>query len=154
MAPHHQVVTLCEHALKHSFSELILLTDIDLAARGADARRIAGTARRWGLERAVLFAATLLRELMGTDVPALREVRIDSPGWADRLFLRWALRRRWNGLSALGFLAMSRGAAGKARFVREALRPRGKGVEALRSRSAGGRVLRAVEMIRAGLTSP
>src|SRR5262249_54995404 len=28
LAPHHLVVTLCEHALKHSFSTLILLTDI------------------------------------------------------------------------------------------------------------------------------
>jgi hypothetical protein len=144
MAPEHQVVTLCEHALKHSFSELILLTDIELAARSADAASVAETARRWGLERAVFYASVLLRRLMGAEVAALRRVRID-PSWLDRAFLRWTMRRRWNGLSALGYLAMAGGVKGKARFVREALAPKER--EALRTPSLGGRLRRAMEMV-------
>jgi hypothetical protein len=43
-------VTLCEHALKHSFAELIHLTDLELASRGIDWSLVDDTARRWGLE--------------------------------------------------------------------------------------------------------
>lgn len=151
MAPHHLVVTLCEHALKHSFGELILLTDLELASRGADGGRIAETARRWGLERAVHYARVLLRDLTGARPPALEGVRVPEIGWEGRAFLGWARRRRWDGLSALGLLSMARGARAKLRFVREALAPRtGSG---LRTRSVGGRVGRALEMIRRGFTS-
>ncbi|HLF93426.1 MAG TPA: nucleotidyltransferase family protein [Planctomycetota bacterium] len=145
MAPHHQVVTLCEHALKHSFSELILLTDIELAGRDADPGLVAETASRWGLERAVHYARVLLRDLMEAETAALERVPVPPPGWEGRAFLGWARRRRWNGLSALGFLSMARGFRAKARFVREALAPRS--TEGLRTRTVAGRVGRALEAL-------
>jgi hypothetical protein len=154
MASHHRVVTLCEHALKHSFSELIHLTDIELAARGVDAALVAETSRRWGLERAVFYAAALLRDLAGVVSPALGRVRLPSPGWDGRAFLACARRRRWDGLSALGLLSMARGWRGKARFVLEALVPARGGSEGLRTRTLGGRVGRAIGMVCRGLTSP
>jgi putative nucleotidyltransferase-like protein len=149
LAPHHQVVTLCEHALKHSFSELIHLTDLELASRGVDAGLVAETARRWGLEGAVHYARVLARDLMGIEIPALGAVRPPALGWEGRAFLAWARRRRWNGLSALGFLSMTRGIRQKARFVRETLAP--EGVEGLTTPTVGGRIRRALEMM---LTSP
>lgn len=142
MAPHHLVVTLCEHALKHSFSELILLTDIELAARGADAALVAETAWRWGLGCAVHYARVLLRDLMGVEPPALARIPLPPPGWEGRAFLGWARRRRWNGLSALGFLSMARGFRAKARFIGEALAPRS--TEGLRTRTVTGRLGRAL----------
>lgn len=140
LAPHHLLVTLCEHALKHSFAELIHLTDIELASRGVDWTLAAETARRWGLEAALHFAVILLRDLAGVESPGLRHagsVRLD---WAGRAFLSMARRRRWNGLSALGLMSMTRE---KLRFVRETLSP--PSTEGLRTRTVMGRLRGALK---------
>jgi len=141
LAPHHLLVTLCEHALKHSFAELIHLTDVELASRGADWALVAETARRWGLEPAVHYALVLLRDLAGVESPGLRRFRATPVDWAGRAFLALARRRRWNGLSALGLLSMTRQ---KARFVREAFAPRR--TEGLRTRTLMGRLKGALRM--------
>ena len=148
MAPHHLVVSLCEHALKHSFSELILLTDIEIASRGADWPRVADCARRWGLDRAVLYALVLLRDLMGVESPGLEALRARPLGGEGRLFLALARRRRWDGLSALGLLSMT---SEKGRFVREALAPRREASEGFTSRTLGSRLRRAAGMVWRGL---
>lgn len=147
----HLVVLLCEHALKHSFSELILLTDIELASRGADWERVGETARRWGLERAVAISLHLLRDLMGVTRPVGRSFSGRPLGWAGEALLRLARFRRWNGLSALGYLAMARG--GELRWVREALAPSREGSEGYATRTWPGRIRRAAGMAWAGLTS-
>jgi hypothetical protein len=141
LSPHHLVVTLCEHALKHSFAELIHLTDLELASRGADADLVADTARRWGLEPAAHFALVLLRDLAGVEPPALRRLRSTRVDWAGKAFLAMARRRRWNGLSALGLMSMTRQ---KARFVREALAP--PRTDGLRSRTLMGRLKGALRL--------
>lgn len=153
MAPHHLVVTLCEHALKHSWEHLIHLTDIELAARKSDPGEVAGAARRWGLELAVHFAHLLIGELMEVATPALKLARAPSLGPEGRILLGMARRRRWSGLSALGFLSMARGWADKARFVRQALAPSAETSGGYRSRSMGRRVGRACRMIWSGITS-
>lgn len=140
LAPHHLLVTLCEHALKHSFAELIHLTDIELASRGVDWALVADTSKRWGLEHAVHFALVLLRDLAGVESAGLRPVRLD---WAGRAFLAMARRRRWNGLSALGLMSMTRE---KLRFVRETLVPPKR--DGLRTRTVMGRIWGA---LRTGL---
>ena len=122
-----------------------------MAGRRADPSLVAETSRRWGLDRAVFYAATLLRDLMGVESPALTRVSLRSPGWDGRAFLACARRRRWDGLSALGFLSMAKGWREKARFVRESLGPERS--EGYRTRTLGGRVGRAVGMICRGLTS-
>lgn len=152
MARHHLVVTLCEHALKHSYETLLLLADIELASRGADWRLVAEAARRWGLEEAVACALVLLRDLMGVESAGLSWVRRPRGG-AGALLLRLARRRRWNGLSALGYLSMAQGVRAKARFVRESLAPRRSESEGLRSRTLGKRLWRAASMILKGVTS-
>jgi len=138
LAPHHLLVTLCEHALKHSFAELIHLTDIELASRRVDWTLVGETARRWGLEKAVAYALTLLRELAGVETPGRREIELD---WSGRAFLALARRRRWNGLSALGLLSMTRE---KVRFVRETLAPPKR--EGLRTRTVMGRLWGALKL--------
>jgi hypothetical protein len=148
LAPHHLVVTLCEHALKHSFSTLIHLTDVELASRGVDWDRVAGTARRWGLEGAVLYALLLLRDLAGLRSPGLDHFRGVRPDWAGRAFLALARRRRWDGLSALGMLSLTRE---KGRYLREVFSPPGR--EGLRTRSVIGRLHRAAARLAGGLTS-
>jgi len=138
MAPHHLLVTLCEHALKHSFAELIHLTDIELVSRGVDWDLVGDSARRWGLENAVYYALALLRDLAGLETPGFRRPRLD---WAGRVFLALARRRRWNGLSALGLMSMTRQ---KGRFVRETLAPPKR--DGLRTRTVMGRLWGALKV--------
>jgi len=151
MARHHLVVTLCEHALKHSFEALVYLTDIELASRGVDWGLAAEVSRRWGLERPVRWALVLLRDLMEVESPGLGRLAAGPPGWGERVFLR-AARRRWRaGLSALGYLSMARGAGAKARFVREALFPGRRQSEGFTSRSPWARLGRAASLLWQGV---
>jgi hypothetical protein len=148
LAPHHLFVTLCEHALKHSYSTLIHLTDIELASRALDWDAVSSTARRWGLEAAVLYSLTLLRDLAGVRSPGLESFRDLRPDWAGKAFLGLARRRRWDGLSALGLMSLTRD---KVRFVREAFSP--PRLEGMRTRTAIGRLRRAVGRLAGALTS-
>jgi hypothetical protein len=147
MAPHHFLVALCEHALKHSYAHLVLLSDIELASRGADWGLVRRTAERWGLTSAVRWALALIRSLMGVRSPGLGSF----PGREGRAFLAAARLRRWDGLSALGFLSMAQGVRQKARFVREALAP--GSVAGLASAGWARRFGRAAGMVWSGLTS-
>lgn len=148
LAPHHRVVTLSEHALKHSYSTLIHLSDLELAGRGVDWDAVADTARRWGLENAVLYGLLLLRDLMGVRSPGLERFRQVTPDWAGRAFLGLARRRRWDGLSVLGMLSLTQE---KGRYVREILSP--PRTEGLRTRSLMGRLRQAAVRVAGGLTS-
>lgn len=144
MAPHHLLVTLCEHALKHSYDALVHLTDIELAARRADWERVADAARRWGLVRPVAYALLLLRDVMGVRSPGLSGFADSAGGLEGRALLALARARRSRGLSALGLLSMSGGAAGRLGFVRDALSPRAEDREGLSTRSLTGRAVRAL----------
>jgi hypothetical protein len=147
LAPHHRFITLCEHALKHSYAELIHLTDLELSGKGIDWALVADAARRWGLEPAVYYALVLLRDLAGVRLAGLDRIRprID---WSGRAFLALAQRRRWDGLSALGLMSMT---SQKGRFVRETLRP--PRTDGLRTRSLAGRIGGALRYVGRGLTS-
>ena len=139
LAPAHRIVSLCEHALKHSFDSLLHLADIELCWRSVDRERAVDVARRWGLERALAWSLLLVRDLM--EVPlAVPPAR--PPGWAGRLLLSRARRRRGGG-SWLGYLDGAEGWAEKAAFVRDALMP-GEAGEGLRSKSAAVRLWRAL----------
>jgi len=148
LAPPHLLVTLCEHALKHSFSALILLTDIELVSRGIDWEAVADVSRRWGLDAAVFYSLVLLRDLMDLRSPGLDHFRDLDPDWAGQAFLALLRRRRWDGLSALGLLSLTRE---KARFVREAFAPSRS--EGMRTRTVMGRLRRAAGRVVGGLTS-
>jgi hypothetical protein len=148
LAPHHLVVTLSEHALKHSYSTLIHLTDLELASRRVDWDAVADTARRWGLEKAVLYGLLLLRDLLGVRSPGLDRFRGVRTDWAGRAFLGLARRRRWDGLSALGMLSLT---TEKARYLKETFSPPGR--DGLRTRSVMGRLRQAAVRVAGALTS-
>lgn len=148
----HLVVTLCEHALKHSYRALIHLTDVEIASRSVEWGAVADTARRWGLERPVRYALVLLRDLMGVVSPGLDFMRPEPLGWAGRAFLLAARGRRWDGLSALGLLSMAPGVGGKARFLKETLAPPREALPGLRTASTWGRLGRAFSLAWQGMT--
>jgi hypothetical protein len=148
LAAPHLLVTLCEHALKHSYSTLIHLTDIELASRGVDWKAVVDVSRRWGLENVVLYALVLLRDLMDVRSPGLDHFQGVHPDWTGRAFLALLRRRRWDGLSALGLLSLTRE---KARFLRESISP--PRTEGLRTRTVMGRLRRAAGRVVGALTS-
>ncbi|HLY11602.1 MAG TPA: nucleotidyltransferase family protein [Planctomycetota bacterium] len=148
LARHHLIVALCEHALKHSYSTLIHLTDLELASRAVDWDAVSATARRWGLEKAVLYSLLLLRDVMGVRSPGLDRfgaVRLD---WVGRAFLGLVKRRRWDGLSALGLLSLT---TQRTRFIRESFSPPRQ--EGFRTRTVMGRLRRAAGRVAGALTS-
>jgi len=120
MAPHHLLLTLCEHALKHSYDALIHLADIDRAWRaGVEKVRVFDTARRWGIEPAMRLGLFLASRILGTPV----HVR-PSPGFLSRWILRSVREdRRWAGLGALGYMMMAKGWRDRGRFLRASLSP-------------------------------
>jgi hypothetical protein len=142
LARHHLLVTLCEHALKHSFDALIHLSDIELAGRDADWEKAADVARRWKLSGAVRLALVLVRDLLGKSGDGLRILGEGPVGPEGRWLLAQARRRRPGG-SWLGYLALQEGWGGRLSFVRRALAPGAEG-EGLRTRSLGGRVARVL----------
>jgi hypothetical protein len=147
--PLHRFLLLAEHALKHSYGELIHLTDLELASRGLDGAAVAELAARWGLSGPLFYACRLLEDLMEARPWRLA---LPEPGWEGKLFLALTRRHRWDGLSGLGLLGLARGSRG--RFLREVLAPGERGSRGYRSRTVGKRLLRSAELIWKGLTSP
>ncbi len=152
LSPAHRFVSLCEHALKHSYAELIHLTDLDLVSRNLDWEAAADVAGRWGLTEAVAYALLLLRALAGRESEGLRRFGAGSIPWEGRLFLALARRHRWDGLSGLGLLSLARGR--RLRFVRELFSPPDESSAGYRSRTVGKRLCRAAGMLWRGITSP
>ena len=154
--PEGTYVLVCEHALKHSFSALLYLSDVSAVWTGLkpDPSATIALGRRWGVEMAVRYASILARELLGAPIDDCLTRRTGIRG-EGRILLRSALSgRRWNGLSALGFLSMHREWRAKWRFFRGALAPSDGDVE-LFGKQSGGRVVRrawrALSMIAGGL---
>lgn len=152
LSPAHRFVSLCEHALKHSYAELIHLTDLDLVSRHLDWAEVGEVAARWGLTHAVVYSLLLLRSLTGRESEGLRHFRASSLPWEGRLFLSLARRHRWDGLSGLGLLALARGR--QLRFVREVFSPPEEAGRGYRSKTVGKRLLRAAGLLWRGITSP
>ncbi|MBI2901458.1 MAG: nucleotidyltransferase family protein [Planctomycetes bacterium] len=141
MAPHHLLVTLCEHALKHSYDALIHVADIDRAWRaGADADLAFGAARRWGIEPALRWGLYFAKEILGTPV----DVRAPA-GALERWVARWVREdRRWPGLGAVGYLSMARGWRERAGFVRGSFAPPRRDVEGFGKRAGPWNVARRI----------
>lgn len=144
----HRFVSLCEHAMKHSYAELIHLTDLELASRGVDWDAVEDVAERWGLRGAVTMSLVLLRDLMGAESPGLGRFLNRPLGWAGRAFLALARRRRWNGLSGLAWLELCGGR--RLKWAKEVLAPPGRGY---RTTGRTRRLGRALGMAWSGLTS-
>lgn len=139
MAPHHLLVTLAEHALKHSYDALIHLVDLDRVCRsGVDLASARLAAERWGVAPALRLGLHLARGMLGTPVDA------EPPRGALERWIARSVRadRRWAGLGAVGYLAMAPGWRAKARFLRASLVPPARDVETFRKTPGWGNVAR------------
>jgi hypothetical protein len=125
LCPAHQVVFLCEHALRagHSFDRLILMYDIHCILRSfstpAFRQELIEETRLFGLSRPVYSGLSIVRRY-GVSVPAsvLAELKPRRLDIGEKFFLYLQFNNfRIRGSSLLVHLAMHRGLTAKIRFI-------------------------------------
>lgn len=92
LAPHHQLLHLSEHALKHSYHPLQVVLDIHqtLNYRGEefDWERLVNEAEEFGLKGPLFYGLWLSKDFFHTGVPqwVIESLRPQRPGLAERVF--------------------------------------------------------------------
>lgn len=126
LCPEHQVIYLCEHALRvnHSFDRLILIYDIFYVIRAFKLRIkwdfIAKEARQFNLAKLVFFSLTIVRHYTSLIVPEemMRSLYPEALTCGEKYFLHLQCNnQRFRGSSILIYLAMNKGFIEKGRFL-------------------------------------
>lgn len=133
LRPEHAVLLLCEHAMKHSFSAFVHISDIcamldrlgtdknEYLALGLDFNKLESLTKQWRLETPVNIAFKLIKKYL--QVPIDYNF-FELSGFDGRFFSNQVLsNKRWNGLSAFGYLSMLPTIREKILFVKDSLFP-------------------------------
>ena len=131
LAPCHQLIHLCEHALKHSYAHGYLLQDIGrlLGYYGNSFpwHKLITETKAFRLERPVYYALDFAQRLCGTVIPATVLETLKPTGFAflEKRFCRAVLKGRVaeSHLCDVVYLAMHEGVGAKLRFMRGVLFP-------------------------------
>jgi hypothetical protein len=130
--PEHQLIYLCEHALRinHSFDRLILIYDIfyviNTPKYQIDWDVVVQEVRSFKLERLVFLSLAVVKHYTSAAVSGdvMKALRPDALGFFDRGFLYLQLHdRRLRGSSFLLYFAMNEGVFAKAVFLFRTLFP-------------------------------
>lgn len=124
LAPEHQFLHLCVHALKHSYSRLIWLVDLALTWRQTDPQRVLHEARSFGMQRPLLYALRGLRDLLGLDSVEPCLVRLPRPNRLENLFLAGMTARRVHSLGCLVSACSVPGWGNRLNYLSESAFPR------------------------------
>lgn len=123
-APHHQLLHLTVHALRHHYDRLLLLYDIHKVighyGEGLDWETLVREAKEFHLTRPLFYGLYLTKLLMHTDVPqhVLDRLRPLSLGLEERAFVYFINRGvRKSGLQYLVYFPMNQGVINKMRFL-------------------------------------
>ena len=124
LAPHHQLLHLSVHALRHAYDRLLLLWDIHLVInhyRGQlDWEELVREALEFRLSRPLYYGLYLTKLLMHTDVPqhVLDRLRPLSLGLEEKAFIYFINRGIHKpGLQYLVYFPMNQGVINKMRFL-------------------------------------
>ncbi|MFH0880964.1 MAG: nucleotidyltransferase family protein [Lentisphaerota bacterium] len=160
LCPEHQMIHLCDHAMRHSYDRLILLRDLcevmEKNKTCIDMDLLAHEAVRVGVAGPVYYAFLVLGKygLSLCEQQVLDKLRPLNPGWAGRLFERFLLEdRRKPELSSLYYSSIQQGLGKKARFFYRMMIPdratmsviQGKNIEQVQFRDFFNRWLRGVK---------
>jgi len=130
LAPHHLILHLAEHALKHSFDRLILLSDIDAVIKKYGGQinwdRLIQETIEFGMERQVYYSLYFSRYFLDSEVPGyvlanLRPKRISF--LEQRFFYAVRNNQRNSKLSYFVYLGIIKGIINKLRFILRTLFP-------------------------------
>jgi len=124
LSPHHLIMYLSEHALKHSFDRLILLADIDAVIKRyseqIDWEALIKEAVEFGMSKQLFYGLYFTNYFLDTAIPAhvLIDPRLKKINFLERRFFRSIRSNRRNtGLSYFVYLAMIQGPANKLWFI-------------------------------------
>jgi hypothetical protein len=126
LRPEHQIIYLCEHALRigHSFDRLILVCDIHYTLKAfehaLDWDFVIEESRRFNLSRFVYHGLSIVKHHAPQAIPDACIAKLRPPGISrgEKYFLRLQLTsRRIRGSSYFIYLAMHRGLFAKIRFI-------------------------------------
>jgi hypothetical protein len=124
LAPHHLIMHLSEHILKHSFDKAILLSDIDAVIgrfeKEIDWEALVKETIEFGMEKQVFYALYLTRDFLDTAIPhyILEKLRPKKTSLLEKRFLNSILNDRRNGkLCYFVYLGMVKGLVNKFRFI-------------------------------------
>lgn len=131
LAPHHQLLHLSVHALRHTYDRLILMYDMHKVIghyEELDWDKLVREAREFYLTRPLYYSLYLTRRWMGTSIPqhVLDRLKPLSLGLEERVFLNLINKDTCKpGLQGLLYFAMCRGVKDKMWFLWQALFPPG-----------------------------
>jgi hypothetical protein len=124
LSTNHQLLHLCEHALKHSYDRLILLYDIDKLIRyykeNLDWDKLTSDIKEFNLARPVYYTLYFSKKILDSPIPdsvffSLRPKRFT---FLEQRFINSVLNgSRKAGISYVVYLAMNRTLFCKMRFI-------------------------------------
>ncbi len=126
LCPEHQVIYLCEHALRinHSFDRLILIYDIFYAVRTyrnqIDWDFLIEEARRFNISNLVFLSLAIVRHYTSLTISEeiMRKLHSADLTFGEKAFFALQCKnRRFRGSSLFVYLAMNRGFVEKSRFI-------------------------------------
>ena len=123
-SPEHLIIYLSEHAVKHSFDRLILLSDIDAVIKRYEGKidweKLIQEAKGLGMQRQLFYSLYLTKDFLDADIPerALSSIEPKRWGFLERKFFNSVCRnRRKTKLCYFVYLNMVKGVMNKSRFV-------------------------------------
>ena len=130
LMPHHLIMYLSEHALKHSFDRLILLSDIDSVvkkyAREIDWKELIQETRNFGMEKQVYYSLYVTNYFLGTVMPdyVLSSLKPEKINFLERKFFNSVINNNRNTkLCYFVYLNMVKGVINKIIFIFRTLFP-------------------------------
>ncbi len=124
LCPEHEVIYLCEHALRinHSFDRIVLIYDIFYAIRKSEIRWdfLAEEARRFNVSKLVFLSLAVVRHYTSLTIPEemMQHLHSSDLTFGENYFLNLQLKnQRFRGSSILVYLSMNKGLLEKSRFL-------------------------------------
>ena len=126
LCPEHQLIYLCEHALRinHSFDRLILMYDIFFVVKSYQGEVnwdfVVDEARRFNVSTLVFLSLSIVRHYTSLTLSEemMRKLRAADLTFGEKAFLDLQIKnRRFRGSSMFVYLAMNRGFVKKCRFL-------------------------------------
>ncbi len=143
MSPHHMLIHLCEHAFRHSFDRLILLSDIFELIRYYDKHllwnQVIKEANRFNLIRPLYYSLYFTHKFLGAKIPRgiLSSIRPVNFTFWERKFISLILNNvRGPDLSFPMYLSIQSGLTQKIRFLWNTLFPPSQDMAHIYARNA------------------
>lgn len=130
LMPEHLIIYLAEHALKHSFDRLILLSDIDAVIKKYNKKinwqKLVEEAEEFEMQKQVFYGLYFTNYFLKTNIPdyVLNNLKPKKTGFLEKRFIK-AIKNNQRGtkLCYFVYLALVKGHINKLKFIVRTLLP-------------------------------